>query len=129
MKFLQELFFSLRKKSVVLATAGFSFLVAVSAMAQQAAAPVAAATLAPAAPAAPAISAGDTAWVLASAALVLLMTPGLAFFYAGMVRKKNVMATIMQSFFMIALISVQWVIFGYSLAFGPGNAFCGGLSW
>jgi ammonium transporter, Amt family len=80
-------------------------------------------------PAAPAISAGDTAWVLASAALVLLMTPGLAFFYAGMVRRKNVMATIMQSFFLVALISVQWVIWGYSLAFSPGNAFVGGLKW
>ena len=80
--------------------------------------------------AAPPISTGDTLTVLTSAALVLLMTPGLAFFYAGMVRKKNVMATIMQSFFMIALISVQWVIWGYSLGFGPSkNFFFGGMDW
>jgi len=100
---------------------------AVLAQSTPAAAP--AATTPAAASAAPAISAGDTAWVLASAALVLLMTPGLAFFYAGMVRRKNVMATIMQSFFMVALISVQWVIWGYSMAFGPGNSFVGGLHW
>ena len=99
-----------------------------AALAAPASAVVAAATPA-AEPAAPAISAGDTAWVLASAALVLLMTPGLAFFYAGMVRRKNVMATIMQSFFMVALISIQWVIWGYSLAFSPGNGFIGGLKW
>jgi len=134
MKFLLNSFEWLKKKSVVLATAGLFFLVAVSAMAQAtapAAAPatVAAAAPAAAAPAAPAISAGDTAWVLASAALVLLMTPGLAFFYAGMVRKKNVMATIMQSFFMICLISVQWVVFGYSFAFGDGTPWYGGFKW
>ncbi|HUO58480.1 MAG TPA: ammonium transporter [bacterium] len=130
MKFLQDLFGSLKKKPVLLALVGFSFLVAVSAMAQTAAPAAApAATPAPAAPAAPAISAGDTAWLLASSALVLLMTPGLAFFYAGMVRRKNVMATIMQSFFMICLISVQWVVFGYSWAFGDGNAWMGGMKW
>ena len=99
------------------------------ALAQSVPASAPAVTTPVAAPAAPAISAGDTAWVLASAALVLLMTPGLAFFYAGMVRRKNVMATIMQSFFMVALISVQWVIWGYSMAFGPGNSFVGGLHW
>ncbi|HJT23800.1 MAG TPA: ammonium transporter, partial [bacterium] len=92
--------------------------------------PAAATTaVAPAAATAPAISAGDTAWVLASAALVLLMTPGLAFFYAGMVRKKNVMATIMQSFAMIDLISVQWVVFGYFWAFGDGTPWLGGFKW
>src|SRR5579871_4560101 len=96
-----------------------------------AAAPSAAATTAApaAAPAAPAISAGDTGWLLASSALVLFMTPGLAFFYAGMVRKKNVMATIMQSFAMICLISVQWVVFGYSWAFGDGTPWMGGFKW
>ncbi len=76
------------------------------------------------------ISAGDTAWVLTSAALVLLMTPALAFFYGGMVRKKNVLATIMHSFIIVALISVQWVLYGYSLAFGPDKAgIIGGLEW
>ncbi len=83
---------------------------------------------APAAP--PKIDSGDTAWVLTSSALVLLMTvPGLALFYAGMVRRKNVLATLMQSFIILALISVQWVLWGYSLAFSPGNAFIGGLKW
>lgn len=76
-----------------------------------------------------AISPGDTAWVLASAALVMLMTPGLGLFYAGMVRRKNALATILQSFVMIAVVGVQWVVYGYSLAFSPGNAFIGGLSW
>ncbi|MGD0290141.1 MAG: ammonium transporter [Candidatus Binataceae bacterium] len=76
------------------------------------------------------ISAGDTAWVLTSSALVLLMTaPGLALFYAGMVRRKNVLATLMQSFFMVAIISVQWALFGYSLAFSPWTSIVGGLSW
>src|SRR3990170_1148697 len=65
------------------------------------------------------IDTGDTAWILISAALVMLMTPGLALFYGGMVRTKNVLGTIMQSFMIMALISVQWVLFGYSLAFGP----------
>jgi ammonium transporter, Amt family len=76
------------------------------------------------------ISAGDTAWVLTSSALVLLMTaPGLALFYAGMVRRKNVLATLMQSFLLAALISVQWALFGYSLAFAPWHAIVGGLQW
>jgi Amt family ammonium transporter len=79
--------------------------------------------------AAPAINSGDTAWVLASAALVMLMTPGLGLFYGGMVRRKNVLATILQSLFMVALIGIQWVVFGYSLAFAPGNELVGGLSW
>jgi Amt family ammonium transporter len=82
-------------------------------------------------PAAPtAIDTGDTAWILISAALVLLMTPGLAFFYGGMVRKKNVLGTIMQSMVMIALISIQWVLFGYSLSFGPDQGgIIGSLAW
>src|SRR5207245_7069420 len=65
------------------------------------------------------ISAGDTAWVLASAALVMLMTPALGFFYGGLVRRKNVLSTIMHRFFILCLISVQWVLWGYGLAFGP----------
>jgi Amt family ammonium transporter len=78
------------------------------------------------------ISAGDTAWVLASAALVMLMTPGLGFFYGGLVRRKNVLSTVMHSFFILCLISVQWVLWGYSLAFGPdvkGWGIIGDLSW
>jgi Amt family ammonium transporter len=74
------------------------------------------------------IDSGDTAWVLLSTALVLLMTPGLAFFYAGMVRSKHVLAMIMQSFACIAIVSVTWVALGYSLAFANGNGFVGGLS-
>jgi ammonium transporter, Amt family len=73
-------------------------------------------------------SAADTAWMLVSAALVLLMTgPGLALFYGGLVRRKNVLATMMQSFAMMAIITLVWAIVGYSLAFGPGNSFIGGL--
>lgn len=76
------------------------------------------------------INAGDTAWVLTSSALVLLMTiPGLAFFYGGMVRRKNVLSVLMQCFMITCILSLQWVLFGYSLAFGPGNSFIGGLSW
>lgn len=76
------------------------------------------------------IQAGDTAFILASAGLVLLMTPGLALFYAGMVRSKNVLGTIMQSLFMISVISIEWVIIGYSMSFGPDiNGIIGDLSW
>jgi ammonium transporter, Amt family len=77
------------------------------------------------------INAGDTAWVLTSAALVLMMTtPGLALFYGGLVRRKNSLATIMQSFILMALISVQWVLWGYTLAFGPDHGgLIGGLDW
>lgn len=74
------------------------------------------------------INTGDTAWVLISAALVFLMTPGLAFFYGGMVRSKNVLTTIMQSFFIVALISVEWVLIGYTMTFGADiNGFIGSL--
>jgi Amt family ammonium transporter len=93
----------------------------------------------PAAPDAPAaapapppkIDTGDTAWVLTSTALVLAMTaPGLALFYGGMVREKNVLGTIMQSFIVLCLISVQWVLWGYSLAFGPDQGhIIGSLAW
>jgi ammonium transporter, Amt family len=75
------------------------------------------------------IDTGDTAWMLTSTALVLMMTvPGVALFYAGMVRKKNVLATLMQSFAITALISVLWMVVGYSLAFGEGGAFIGDFS-
>ena len=71
----------------------------------------------------PELSAGDTAWVLTSAALVLFMTPGLALFYGGMVRSKNVLAMLMQNFFAMGIVTVLWVVIGYSLAFGDaGNA-------
>lgn len=74
------------------------------------------------------IDTGDTAWVLISAALVFLMTPGLAFFYGGMVRSKNVLTTIMQSFFIVAMISVEWVLIGYTMTFGTDvNGFIGSL--
>jgi ammonium transporter, Amt family len=71
---------------------------------------------------------GDTAWVLASAALVLLMTPGLAFFYGGMVRGKNVLNMLMMNFITMGLIGIVWVLLGYSLAFGDGGSFVGDLS-
>jgi len=79
----------------------------------------------------PEINAGDTAWMLVATALVMLMTPGLAFFYGGLVRRKNVLSTIMHSLFILALISVTWVLWGYSLAFGPdtGLGIIGGLDW
>ncbi|MDO8673466.1 MAG: ammonium transporter [Dehalococcoidia bacterium] len=77
-----------------------------------------------------AVSAGDTAWLLVSAAMVMLMTPALGFFYGGLVRRKNVLATIMHSFIILAIISVQWVLWGYSLAFGPDKGgIIGGLEW
>ena len=66
-----------------------------------------------------AVDSADTVFVLFSAALVLLMTPALAFFYGGLVRRKNVLSTIMYSFITIAVITLQWVIIGYSLSFGP----------
>ncbi|WP_213780401.1 ammonium transporter [Caballeronia sp. dw_276] len=106
--------------------------------AASAAAPASGASDAAAAPAAPTepfsvdsskISSGDTAWMLTSTALVLFMTvPGLALFYAGMVRKKNVLATVMQSFAICCLVTIIWTVVGYSLAFTPGNSFIGGFS-
>src|SRR5580692_2092998 len=75
-------------------------------------------------------SAGDNAWMLVSAALVLMMTgPGLALFYGGLVRRKNVLGTMMHSFALMAVVSVVWAIVGYSLAFGEGNAFFGDLRY
>ena len=95
-----------------------ALLLAGPALAQDAA-PAAAAT----------VSAGDTAWMLTSTALVLMMTiPGLALFYAGMVRKKNILATLMQSFFLAGLLTLVWMVAGYSIAFGEGGAYFGDLS-
>ncbi|MBU3121250.1 ammonium transporter [Acinetobacter soli] len=83
---------------------------------------------APAPAATPKMDSGDTAWILISTALVLLMTiPGLALFYGGMVRKKNVLSTMAHSFVAAAIVSLVWVVIGYTLAFSPGNAFVGGL--
>src|SRR5712671_442583 len=111
---------------------------AVADEAAPAATPAAAPAAAPAAPAAPTepflvsndkISSGDTAWMLTSTALVLMMTiPGLALFYGGMVRKKNVLATLMQSFAITCLVTLLWYVIGYSLAFTPGTPYMGGLS-
>ncbi len=76
------------------------------------------------------IDSGDTTWVLVSSALVMLMTPGLAFFYCGMVARKHVLGTIMQSYALLAVITVQWVLIGYSLAFGPDvGSVIGTLAW
>jgi len=97
---------------------------ATSAAVAGAAAPVPAA-------AASAVNTGDTAWVLVSTALVMLMTiPGLALFYGGLVRKKNVLSVLMQCFFLMCAVSLQWVIFGYSLSFGPDiKGLLGNLDW
>ncbi len=89
-------------------------------------------TTPPATPPAPKIDFGDTSWVLISTALVMLMTPALGFFYGGLVRKKNVLSTIMHSFFTLAVVSVVWMLWGYTLAFGPdvgGAGIIGGLDW
>jgi Amt family ammonium transporter len=75
------------------------------------------------------VNPGDTAWVLISSALVLLMSPGLAFFYGGMVRKKNMLSVLMQCFIIMCVLSLQWVLFGYSLTFSPSKGFWGGMNW
>jgi len=91
----------------------------------QAEAPAAAA-----APPAPTVDTGDTAWMLTSAALVLFMTiPGLFLFYGGLVRSKNVLGMLMQNFVMVGLITLQWIIIGYSIAFATGSPFLGGFQW
>ena len=78
----------------------------------------------------PKIDSGDTAWMLMSAALVLFMTiPGLALFYGGLVRSKNVLGTLMQSFIMVGIVTIQWLVIGYSLAFATGTSFLGDFSW
>ena len=113
---------TLRLKPILmgLGTAGALMLAASAGFAQEAAAPAAAP--------APTLDTGATAWMLTSTALVLLMTiPGLALFYAGMVRKKNVLATAMQSFAITCLVTVIWVIIGYSLAFTGDSPYIGGL--
>ncbi len=79
--------------------------------------------------AAAAQTAGDTAFMLLSSALVLLMTPGLAFFYGGFVRSRNVLNTLMMSFVLMAIVGVTWILWGYSFAFAPGNAIIGGVKW
>ena len=76
---------------------------------------------------APVVDSGDTAWLLIATALVMVMLPGLALFYGGLVRRKNVLSTIMHSFFGLALVSVVWVLVGFSLAFGPDADLIGGL--
>lgn len=78
---------------------------------------------------APKINSGDTAWLLVSTALVMLMTPGLALFYGGMVRAKNVLNTLMQSFIALSVVTVLWIVCGYSLAFAKGSPILGGLQW
>jgi Amt family ammonium transporter len=75
------------------------------------------------------INSGDTAWVLISSALVLLMTPALAFFYGGMVRRKNVLSVLMQCFVIMCALSLHWVLIGYSISFAPGKGFWGGFQW
>lgn len=77
------------------------------------------------------MSSGDTAWVLICSALVLIMTPGVAFFYGGLARRKNMLSILMQCFFIMCLVSLQWVLFGYSLSFAPdaGYGLIGGLQW
>jgi Amt family ammonium transporter len=91
----------------------------------------AAGAVAVATPPPPAIDTGDTSWLLISTALVLMMTiPGLSLFYGGLVRRKNVLSVLMQCFMITCLISVQWILWGYSLSFGPDiKGFIGSLDW
>ncbi|BCG77552.1 ammonium transporter [Mesorhizobium sp. 113-3-3] len=117
-------------RAALLGSLALAALGSVAAFAQEAA--PAAAAAAPAAAPTPVLDTGNTAWMLTSTALVLMMTiPGLALFYGGMVRKKNVLATVMQSFAITCLVTVLWFMFGYSLAFSDGggmNAYLGGFS-
>lgn len=124
--------------SLLLVLLFYSFIAQVSSFAQEP--PTTAPTVQAIQPAAPAsadvkppakIDRGDTAWMLTSSALVLMMTiPGLFLFYGGLVRRKNVLGTIMHSFIIVALISVQWVLWGYTLSFGPDIAgVIGSLEW
>ena len=118
---------------ILLVLAGALLYAPVAAFAQEALPQqsIAEETSTPAPPAPPKVDSGDTAWMLTSSALVLLMTaPGLALFYAGLVRRKNALGTIMQSFITLALISVQWALIGYSLAFGRDTGgIIGSLDW
>ncbi|MFI5279003.1 MAG: ammonia channel protein, partial [Gemmatimonadales bacterium] len=76
-----------------------------------------------------AVSAGDTAWLLVSAAMVMLMVPGLALFYGGLVRSRSALNTVMMSIAALGIVGVQWVLGGYSLAFAPGSPVIGRLIW
>ncbi|QNP28625.1 ammonium transporter [Cylindrospermopsis curvispora] len=91
--------------------------------------PLVSGALAETAKSAPPPDTGDTTFVLISSALVLLMTPGLAFFYGGFVRSRNILNTLMMSFVLMAIVGVTWVLWGYSLSFAPGLPFIGGLQW
>jgi Amt family ammonium transporter len=104
---------------------------ALPALAEEAATTATEAVAAAAPAAASAVNSGDTAWVLVSTALVMLMTiPGLALFYGGLVRKKNVLSVLMQCFFLMCAVTLQWVLFGYSLSFGPDiKGLIGNLDW
>lgn len=119
-----------RKILIAIMFAAYLFM-PIAVMAEEAAAPAQVKAEAAQTPAPSKIDTGDTAWVLTSTALVLLMTaPGLAIFYGGLVRRKNILGTIMQSFIILALISVQWVLYGYSLSFGPDKGgIIGSLDW
>ena len=120
-----------RPSRMGLAIAAVAGLACIAGFADMALAQTAAPAAAPAAAAAPApkLDSGDTAWMLTSTALVLMMTiPGLALFYGGMVRKKNVLATVMQSFAITCLVTVLWMVIGYSWAFTEGTNFLGGAS-
>ena len=119
-------------KASILLLLGAALLIAPAMVLAQQAPPPAAPSEAPAAASAPPkIDSGDTAWMLTSSALVLLMTaPGLALFYGGLVRRKNALGTIMHSFIILALITIQWALWGYSLAFGPDRGgIIGSLAW
>ncbi|MBI2903386.1 MAG: ammonium transporter [Candidatus Methylomirabilis oxyfera] len=122
-------------KASILLLLGAALLIAPAMVLAQQAPPPAAPSEAPAAASAvsapPKIDSGDTAWMLTSSALVLLMTaPGLALFYGGLVRRKNALGTIMHSFIILALITIQWALWGYSLAFGPDRGgIIGSLAW
>ncbi len=109
---------------------GFSVLVGLSILVALGGTALAGEPGGPATAAPAAVNAGDTAWVLMSAALVMLMTPALAFFYGGLVRRKNMLSVLMQCLMILCLISLQWVPFGYSLSFGPDHgSLIGGLNW
>src|SRR3972149_484718 len=116
---------------LVIGLLGLAFLPVLAQEATEPPAEAPAAGVAPVEAPAPKIDTGDTAWVLTCSALVLAMTaPGLVLFYGGMVRRKNALGTMMHSFIMLCLISVQWVLWGYSLAFGPDKGhIIGGLEW
>jgi Amt family ammonium transporter len=109
--------FAARKTGLTVASIAVMLPAAVAALAQPASAPP------------PKIDTGDTAWMLVSSALVLLMTPGLAFFYGGMVRAKNILNMLMQSFIAMSVITVLWVVVGYSIAFSKGSPIVGGFAW